>query len=308
MPICSRLQTILLSSFLFSDARRLKLVMLFMAGCEASAIGIGQPDDMSIGTPPDLSDGPNVPEVCRAECGPTERCEPERLGLDDNCNGLVDEGCACQPGTEHSCFKGNPSSLSAPTCFPGTERCTDAGTFGPCQGGVHDSEGCATQDISGCHAVVSAPFAIVNLSTGSGNFRSDALPGSETWSVTCPSDVVPCPGVTGMPLRDAFRPLQSGEYKVTYTKQTNQGSHSCTFPLIVRSRGLRVELQWEHNLGGTGVDLDLIMHQPGTTQPWSFDNGKPHQCSWMNCTLNDFLSANASVPQWFADPPAGGKR
>jgi len=46
---------------------------------------------------------------CGTECGPTELCESERLGLDDDCDGLVDETCDCLAGQAHACFKGDPS-------------------------------------------------------------------------------------------------------------------------------------------------------------------------------------------------------
>jgi hypothetical protein len=49
--------------------------------------------------PPDVMKNP-----CGSKCGPTELCDPDHVGLDDNCNGTVDEGCSCQPGAVHPCF------------------------------------------------------------------------------------------------------------------------------------------------------------------------------------------------------------
>lgn len=68
-------------------------------------------------------------------CGPVELCDPDHLGFDDNCDGQVDEGCACVSGQAHFCFKGDPWYHSSPGCYDGTELCTPQGTWGPCLGG-----------------------------------------------------------------------------------------------------------------------------------------------------------------------------
>src|SRR5262245_100379 len=43
-------------------------------------------------------------DPCDSKCGPVELCDPEYLGLDDDCNGLVDENCGCSAGQAHFCF------------------------------------------------------------------------------------------------------------------------------------------------------------------------------------------------------------
>src|SRR5262245_52186400 len=44
--------------------------------------------------------------AANAGCGPVEDCGPTGSGngADDNCNGVVDEGCSCRPGSVERCF------------------------------------------------------------------------------------------------------------------------------------------------------------------------------------------------------------
>jgi hypothetical protein len=244
--------------------------------------------------------------ACDSQCGPVELCDPAHLGLDDDCNGLVDEGCACQAGQAHFCFEGDPSYRGVPGCFDGTELCTEQGHYGPCIGGVHavPPDNCFLDDTSACHAITAAPYADVHLAPGTGNFSGNAVPGSESYVAQCPSGVSQCPAVMAL---DDYKPLQSGEYTITYSKlvQGDPTPKSCTFPLLVGAPGLRVELSWEHSAADIGVDLDLHVHQPMNTQPWGISPGVPQDCTWSNCVVNDFHPPQLpSSPRWFADPPA----
>lgn len=245
---------------------------------------------------------PDVPmNPCGTECGPKELCDTDHLGLDDNCNGQVDEGCPCNSGQAHACFKGDPSYRDAPGCFDGTEKCTELGTWSDCIGGAHATDNCYANDQTACHAIKSVPFADVHLKDGTGTFGTNAVPGSETWTVACPAGVNPCPSVSSP---DVYKALQSGEYTVTYTKQVagDPNPQSCTYPLLVGARGLRVELDWEHDLGSDGVDLDLYVHKPMSTKPWSVASANPDNCMWSNCKVDDFEPPPySSAPSWFPD-------
>jgi hypothetical protein len=249
---------------------------------------------------------------CGSKCGPKELCDPEHLGLDDDCNGLVDEGCACSAGQVHACFKGDPSYHNATGCYDGSEKCTEQGTWGPCTGGVHATapDNCYTNDVSNCHPISASPFANVHLKTGTGIFSNGAIVSSEVWTVKCPDGVSPCPAVDGSNPADTFKPLQSGQYEVTYTRQVagQPAPQSCTYPLFVGAPGLRVELTWEHNKTDEGVDLDLHVKQPMSTLPWEITSeGAPQDCGWGNCKLSPFGGDNpfdgSNAPHWFADPP-----
>ena len=69
-----------------------------------------------------LGDAP-VDGGCRARevCG---------NGLDDNCNGTSDEGCACLPGSTQRCFDGPPAQAGVGVCVFGTQTCRGTGEFG----------------------------------------------------------------------------------------------------------------------------------------------------------------------------------
>lgn len=221
--------------------------------------------------------------------------------IDDDCDGEVDEGCPCTAGQAHSCFKGDPSYATSPGCFPGTEKCTENGDWGVCVGGVHatDDQKCYTNDVLACHPISAVPFQDVSLKAGTGNFSANAVAGSEVWTVECPPGVTPCPAVGGVNPADDFKPLQSGEYAVTYTKTVAGGStESCSYPLFVGAPGLRVELEWEHDLGGDGVDVDLHVHQPNNVEPWGI-SGVPQDCTWSNCTVDGF-NFGFDAPDWFS--------
>jgi hypothetical protein len=258
--------------------------------------GFGGLDDPGDGGPTDAS--PDVPmNPCGTECGPLELCDADHLGLDDDCDGEVDEVCSCTTGQAHACFKGDPSYRAAEGCFPGTERCDESGDWGPCLGGVHATELCYANSAAGCHPIQAAPFADVNLKDGTGSFSGDAVAGTERWEVTCPAGVDPCPAVDGTSPPDDFKPLQSGEYTVRYTKGVAGGTtQTCEYPLFVGAPGLRVELEWEHTLGS--VDLDLHLHKPNNTQPWTI-SGSDVDCGYGNCTINSF-SASSAI-NWFSD-------
>jgi hypothetical protein len=245
-------------------------------------------------------EGGTIVNPCGSACGPTELCDDAHVGLDDDCDNQVDEDCDCIGGQAHACFKGDPSYHNAPGCYDGTMKCTENGKWGPCVGGVHVPDNCYANDTTLCHPISAVPFEDVDLKSGTGMFSLGAV--TETWTVACPAGINPCPGVSGMSPADDFKPLQSGQYDVTYTKVDGNGAtDSCQYPLFVGAPGLRIELSWEHTPADSGVDLDLHVHQPSNTQPWSIF-GEAQDCTWSNCTLDDFAPPQLfSSPDWFSD-------
>jgi hypothetical protein len=60
-------------------------------------------------------------------CGAREMCGN---GLDDDCDGRVDEDCACIPGMTQRCFPGDPALAGRGVCVYGTSTCEGTGEFG----------------------------------------------------------------------------------------------------------------------------------------------------------------------------------
>ena len=250
-------------------------------------------------------------------CGGTELCDVDHLGLDDNCDGNVDEGCTCVPGTSHWCFRGDPTLRGTGTCRDGFMRCDETGHWSICGGGKQGvgPDSCVG-GASTCKDLEAVPFATVQLSKGTSGFATNADPGSEKYQVTCPAGVQTCPAVVS-PTNNAasFQPLQSGEYEVTYSKSVGGLAESCTYKVYVAGEGLRVELAWD-NVGvegstptsAKGPDLDLHVHKPGATTPWVFTGGGD-DCYFGNCTIDSYDDQTgpgdpAPGPSWFSDTAA----
>ncbi|MFT3775946.1 MAG: MopE-related protein [Minicystis sp.] len=63
----------------------------------------------------------------------TEVCN----GVDDDCNGQVDEGCICMPGTTITCYSGPNGTQDVGLCHGGTKTCLPDGSgYGDCTGEV----------------------------------------------------------------------------------------------------------------------------------------------------------------------------
>jgi putative metal-binding protein len=74
--------------------------------------------------------GPCVGEVLPQ----TESCATTS---DENCNGQVNEGCACAPNSTASCYSGPAGTQGVGVCHGGTQTCNAGGTaYGPCVGEI----------------------------------------------------------------------------------------------------------------------------------------------------------------------------
>jgi hypothetical protein len=111
-------------------------------------------------------------EVCTQQGQPT---------VDENCDGRVDEGCACQSGGNYPCYTGTPATTQANApCHPGKQICKN-GQLGTCRDQVTpQSETCANEghddDCNGVLDDISTRGASCSgVSTGLGLCKLQAL-------------------------------------------------------------------------------------------------------------------------------------
>jgi hypothetical protein len=276
------------------------LWLVLLAGCGART-GLREPE-LEAGAP----DRP--PTTCQPvddRCGPVEVCGN---GEDDDCNGRVDEGCPCAPGSVQSCFDGPPGRRNVGACHDGAQTCSMAGTWGPCEGAIlPGADVCNDADnlCTGCSRQRECPI----LCPGAGDarvpdgapFRDYPLRGRDfyrgaarawRWSVRGG----PCDAITVRPsfaLRDATRadatfvPQLSGEYTVTLQVESESGEMlSCSWVVHVAGPGVRVEMCYPES---DRYDLDLFVHRPGSDAPWYRDFARNAHwptndvCGWHNC-------------------------
>jgi len=55
-------------------------------------------------------------------------------GIDNNCNGVIDEGCPCVVGAIRTCYDGPAGTENVGSCRSGYQTCDDSGAWGSCQG------------------------------------------------------------------------------------------------------------------------------------------------------------------------------
>lgn len=82
-------------------------------------------------------DGGSAWSVCLRVSSP----EPETCdGADNDCNGVIDDGCACTPGQTRSCYNGPAGTQGRGACRAGTTTCDSNGRWGRCTGEVQPTD------------------------------------------------------------------------------------------------------------------------------------------------------------------------
>lgn len=264
--------------------------------------------------PPDLGfdyrDAAPV-EACTVACGERELCGDmgDGNGLDDDCDGRVDEDCVCTAGTSRACFVGPPDRRNIGVCADGVMQCTEFLQWGPCLGGQFptpevcdgaDNDCNALEDdgLVGCASTLACPG-----SEAAAPLARHALVGSRIyggaarawrWEIECPSTVSPCPTPEDPSAADTgIFFVQSGNYRARLTVETADGDAlSCAWVIYVQGAGLRVELLWDTQGAGRGdTDVDLHLHRkslpPGiTVGETAFFNSD--DCYYANCKASSY--------------------
>ena len=243
--------------------------------------------------------------VCVPSCGPTELCGDtgEGNGLDDNCNGTVDEGCMCSAiGVTRPCFAGPPDRRNIGVCADGIETCTEFLQWSDCLGDVlptaeacdgadNDCNNIPDEALPGCSSAVTCPSSESAPPLAAFPLRGGRVyTGVGTnwrWAVECPPSVPAalCPAPTDPNAKDtSIYFTASGAYRVSVQMTTDEGTAAgCAWTIYVQGSGLRVELNWDTMLDTAGgVDMDLHLHR------WTANGGDtawngPDDCYYGNC-------------------------
>jgi hypothetical protein len=277
----------------------------------------------SMCVPPQMATQCPNPIPSNAGCKGAEDCGSDGSGngLDDNCNGVVDEGCACRPGSVEKCFLGAPGRRGVGGCTDGNATCTgtEFGTWGPCMGSIgpqsekcdkldNDCNGCADDGLC-CTAGIDCPAPGDPRIAPKPPYTDVPLkgelffPGAATsWSWTIVGG--PCDQLfyattqnhnqsftlTGATRRDAVAHFTlSGDYTVTLTVVGADGmTYTCSWVQHIVGPGVRFELCWDQS--DSDDDIDLHVHRPGTTTNWfsttgSDSNVNRDDCHFVNCEI-----------------------
>ncbi|MHB8873301.1 MAG: MopE-related protein, partial [Myxococcaceae bacterium] len=164
----------------------------------------GLDDDCDVAVDEDFSEEACGVGACRvtvATCvdGGVVACEPLRPavrefceGTDDDCDGEVDEGCACLDDRTQPCFSGAPDVRGIGRCADGTQTCS-SGAWGTCAGEVlPGTEQCNGAD-DDCDALTdeSDPLLGAACSTGLLGICAAGTNACTTGQLTCAQTLQP---------------------------------------------------------------------------------------------------------------------
>jgi hypothetical protein len=161
-------------------------------------------------------------------------------GNDNDCDGDVDEDCACSDGETQDCYSGPRGTADVGACASGTQSCDTSGTFGECVGEVVPSdEQCDATD-NDCNGTVDDGFGSVTCGLGVCQVTVDecldgepqpCIPGNPSPAEACDGTDDDCDGDVdeGCSCLDGdTQPCYTGNQQTQNVGECHDGTQTCS--------------------------------------------------------------------------------
>lgn len=252
-------------------------------------------------------------------------------GLDDDCDGKVDEGCPCQVGQTQPCFLGPRNSRNIGTCSDGIQTCeavtangnaTNSGRWGECTGSIsptldicdgtdNNCNGCADYKLC-CKPPIDCSFDIGTTQPftekiidgtqiyDTGHCYNDA--DTATWEWTL--ETGPC-GIVDFEVKGAKTLAElegGGEVEsvvsgigLSQFKVKFQTSGSYKLHLkVTRENGQVYECEWILNVLSEGLRVELCWDKSGSVDLDLYLGKQGTTSAWKDNTACNFSSCKDS--------------
>ncbi len=211
--------------------------------------------------------------------------------VDEDCDGNLDDGCACDEGETDDCYPGSDETRGVGACHDGLQHCEvedGVAVWGTdCDGAVTpEPEVCGNEVDEDCDDELDEGCAPIecpdDLTVPAGRAASLMVGGDELDDYAFAITSGPVGGATtavwtgrdpGLPSAQLTAYI-IGEYTIHVSaRDASNALHECSFKLTALPHGLRVQLRWD----GSG-DVDLHLHDDSAS-PWF---NAVDDCYWSN--------------------------
>ena len=240
-------------------------------------------------------------------------------GLDNDCDGTVDEFCPCKSGQVQRCFAGPPGQHEVGACQDGQQTCFDVGegltAWGNCEGGIpprpetcddldNDCNGCV-DEIEGCQAIGSCPGADDPRTPDGAPFSTyplngaDFYPGDDVQSWHWQVSGTPCdrmfqaiPGSTATPengqLSYTLHDADQRDAALDFTLSGDYGVHM----EATLDDGSSFSCDWIVHVRAPGLRVELCWDATGPTAEDQFGG---------TTDVDLHLAKTGTTAEWFDD-------